>query len=76
MSILSQVNKSGLSKKGMTNPSGVWEGTPANVGNVTRSQARPQATSVLQPIQNPVDVTYNSAPQPTYLTYLYSVNKK
>jgi len=76
MSLINQIEKSKLSKQGKTNPSGIFEGTPANVAAVIRGSSVPLASSVIPVIQNPIDVTYNSLPQPTYLNYLKTVNKQ
>jgi hypothetical protein len=76
MSILGQIKQSQLSKKGMTNPSGQFEGTPANVGASIRGQATAIVSPAIPPIQNPIDVTYEARPQPTYLDYLQAANKK
>lgn len=74
--ILGQIKKSQLSKKGQTNPSGKFEGTPENVAAVTRSTGTiPRVSTVIPPIQNPIDVTYDNGPQPTYLDFLRSSNK-
>jgi hypothetical protein len=75
MAILSQIKKSQLSKQGRTNTTGVFEGTPQNVAAVLRGSSVPLASSVIPPIQNPIDVTYNAKPQPTYLDYLKTANK-
>ena len=75
MAILSQIKKSQLSKQGRTNPTGVFEGTPQNVATVLRGSSVPLASSVVPPIQNPIDVTYNAKPQPTNLDYLKTANK-
>jgi hypothetical protein len=75
MSILGQIRKSQLSKQGKTNPTGQFEGTPQNVATVVRGSSVPLASSVVPPIQNPIDVTYDAAPQPTYLDYLKAANK-
>lgn len=75
MAILNQIKKSQLSKQGRTNPSGIFEGTPQNVVTVLRGSSVPLADSVLPPIQNPIDITYNAKPQPTYLEYLKTANK-
>lgn len=76
MAILSQIKKSQLSKQGQTNPTGQFEGTPQNVAAVIRGSSVPLASSVIPPIQNPIDVTYNAKPQPTYLDYMQAANKK
>lgn len=76
MDILDQIGNSQLSKQGKTNPTGIFEGTPANVGAVTRGQSAPQAASVIPVIQNPIDVTYGAKPQPTYIDYLKATNKR
>jgi len=76
MSLINQIKESKLSKQGKTNPSGIFEGTPANVATVIRGSSVPLASSVVPVIQDPIDVTYNSLPQPTYLNYLKTVNKK
>ena len=75
MAILNQIKKSQLSKQGRTNPSGVFEGVPQNVATVLRGSSVPLASSVIPPIQDPIDVTYNAKPQPTYLEYLKTANK-
>ena len=74
-SLLDQIKKSQLSKGGQTNPSGIFEGTPENVGAVLRGQSVPLASSVIPASQNPIDITYGAKPQPTYLDYLKSSNK-
>ena len=76
MSLLNQITDSQLSKQGKTDPSGVFEGTPANVAAVTRGSSVPLASSVVPVIQNPIDVTYNAKPQPTYLDYIKATNKR
>lgn len=76
MSLLEQIKKSNLSKQGLTSETGIFEGTPQNVVIVQRDQSVPNASSVLKPIVNPIDVVYGAKPQPTYLDYLKSVNKK
>ena len=75
MSLLNQVKDSQLSKQGQTNPTGIFEGTPQNVAAVIRGSSVPLASSVIPPIQNPIDVTYDAKPQPTYLDYLKASNK-
>ena len=75
-SILGQIKKSQLSKKGQTNPTGKFEGTPENVAAVARSATYiPRATTVIPPIQNPIDATYDNGVQPTYLDFLRSSKK-
>jgi len=76
MSLINQIKGSKLSKQGKTNPSGIFEGTPANVAATVRGSSVPLASSVVPVIQDPIDVTYNSKPQPTYLNYLKTVNKR
>lgn len=76
MSILGQIKKSNLSKQGQTNPTGQFEGTPANVAAVLRGSSVPLADSVIPASQAPIDVTYGAKPQPTYLDYLKTANKK
>jgi len=76
MSIINQIRDSQLSKQGQTNPSGIFEGTPANVAAVARGSSVPLASSVVPVSQNPIDVTYNAKPQPTYLDYLKTTNKR
>jgi hypothetical protein len=73
--ILDQIKNSNLSKHGLTNPTGIFEGTPENVVAVIRGSSVPLADSVIPPIQNPIDVVYGAKPQPTYLDYLKSSNK-
>ena len=75
MSVLNQIKNSQLSKQGRTNPTGQFEGTPQNVATVIRGSSVPLASSVIPPIQNPIDVTYDSKVQPTYLDYLKASNK-
>lgn len=76
MTILDQIKGSQLSKQGKTNPTGQFEGTPANVAAVVQSEGYiPRASTVIPPIQNPIDVTYNAKPQPTYLDYLKASKK-
>lgn len=76
MSVLDQIKKSQLSKQGRTNPSGQFEGTPANVGASIRGQATAITSPAIPPIQNPIDVTYEAQPQPTYLEYMQAANKR
>lgn len=73
--MLAQIKKSELSKKGRTTLTGVWEGVPANVAATVRGQGRPLGSSVAPPIQNPIDATYGALSEPTYLSYLKTVNK-
>ena len=70
MEILDQIIGSKLSKQGRTNPSGIFEGTPSNVSVVIRGFTVPQTSAEAPPIQDPIDVTFNAAPQKTYLGYL------
>lgn len=72
MSILDQIKASRLSKQGRTNPSGIFEGTPENVALVRRGVEVPTASTVIPPIINPTDVTFNALQQPTYLDFLKS----
>lgn len=72
MAALQQIYKSSLSKKGRTNPTGVFEGTPQNVALVARDARTPITSPAISPIQNPTDVTFNSLSQPTYLDFLKS----
>lgn len=76
MSILTQIRDSKLSKQGKTNPTGQFEGTPSNVAIVERGSSVPINSPAIPPILNPVDVTFDSAPQPTYLDYMRAANKK
>ena len=76
MSIIDQIRDSQLSKQGKTNPSGIFEGTPANVAAVARGQSVPLASSSVPVSQNPIDVTYGAKPQPTYVDYIKSTNKR
>ena len=76
MSVMNQIQDSNLSKKGMTNPSGIFEGVPENVVNVQRGYTIPQESPTVSPIVLPVDVTFNMLPQPTYLNYLRSSNRR
>jgi len=72
MAILQQIKNSKLSKQGRTSPTGVFEGTPQNVTVTERGVQVPTASPAIAPIQNPVDVTFNSVAQPTYLDFLRS----
>jgi hypothetical protein len=72
MSLLNQIQDSKLSKQGRTNPSGIFEGTPANVATVERGGSIPRVSSVIPVSENPIDVTYGAKPQPTYLDYIKS----
>jgi hypothetical protein len=72
MPILEQIKSSKLSKQGRTNPTGVFEGTPENVAVVDRGTRVPVTSPAIAPIQNPIDVTFNSVAQPTYLDFLRS----
>lgn len=76
MSMLGQIKRSTLSKKGLTNPTGVFEGVPANVAASIRGSSVPINSPAIPPIQNPIDVTYNAKPQPTYIDYIKSTNKR
>jgi hypothetical protein len=76
MSVLQQIKRSNLSKQGKTNPSGIFEGTPANVAAVLRGSSVPINSPAIPPIQNPIDVVYEARPQPTYLEFLQAANKK
>lgn len=76
MSILKQIKESQLSKQGKTNPTGQFEGTPANVAAVLRGSSVPINSPAIPPVQNPIDVVFESAPQPTYLDYMQAANKK
>ena len=76
MEILNQIQKSKLSKQGKTNPSGIFEGTPSNVGAVVRGFTVPQTSAEAPPIKDPIDVTFNAAPQQTYLGYLKESQSK
>ena len=75
MSVLNQIKDSQLSKQGRTSITGQFEGTPQNVTTVLRGSSVPLASSVLPVSQNPLDVTYDAKPQPTYLDYLKASNK-
>lgn len=70
MNLLEQIKKSQLSKQGRTNPTGIFEGTPSNVTATVRGGSVPRASSVVPVTENPIDVTYNARPQPTYLDFL------
>lgn len=76
MSMLEQIPRSTLSKRGRTNPTGIFEGVPANVAASVRGSSVPIGSPAIPPIQNPIDVTYNAKPQPTYLEYIKSSNKR
>jgi hypothetical protein len=75
MDILNQIENSQLSKQGKTNTTGIFEGTPVNVAAVTRGGSTPRASAVIPVAVNPIDVTFNAKPQPTYLDYLKTTNK-
>lgn len=70
--ILDQIQKSELSKQGRTSTTGIFEGTPQNVALVQRGSRVPRASAVIPVNQNPIDATFNSLAQPTYLDYLKS----
>lgn len=76
MKILNQIRNSKLSKQGKTNPSGIFEGTPSNVGAVVRGFTVPQTSTEAPPIQDPIDVTFNAAQQQTYLGYIKQSQSK
>ena len=76
MSILNQIKKSQLSKQGQTNPTGVFEGVPANAAIVTRQQSFPRSSYKTPKPELPVDATFNAKPQPTYLDYMRAANKR
>lgn len=76
MEILDQIAGSKLSKQGKTSPSGIFEGTPSNVGVVVRGFTVPQTSTEAPPIQDPIDITFNAAPQQTYLGYLKESQSK
>lgn len=75
MSVLNQVKGSQLSKQGLTSQTGIFEGTPENVAIVERGYSVPNASTVISPLQSPIDVTFNSRKAPTYLDYLRSVKR-
>lgn len=72
MAIVQQIYKSGLSKKGQKNPTGVFEGTPTNVALVQRGVTSPTPSAVIPPAINPTDVTFNALGNQTYLDFLRS----
>ena len=76
MEILNQIQKSKLSKQGKTNPSGIFEGIPSNVTAVLRGFTVPQTSTEAPPILDPIDVTFNAAPQQTYLGYIKQSQSK
>ncbi len=76
MSILNQIKDSKLSKQGKTSTTGQFEGTPSNVAIVERGSSVPINSPAIPPAINPVDVVFESMPQPTYLDYMRSANKK
>jgi hypothetical protein len=76
MAIIEQIKGSNLSKKGKTNPSGVFEGVPSNVAAVVRGSSVPLSSPAIAPIQDPLDATYDALPQPTYLNYIKAANKR
>lgn len=75
MALLDQIKKSQLSKQGLTNPSGIFEGTPENVAIVERGYSVPNGSSIISVTQSPIDQTFNSRKAPTYLDYLKSTKK-
>lgn len=70
--MLEQIKGSKLSKQGRTNPTGIFEGTPQNVVTVERGTQVPVTSPAIPLTQNPIDVTFNSVAQPTYLDFLRS----
>lgn len=76
MEIRNQIRDSKLSKQGKTNPTGIFEGKPTNVGVVVRGFTVPQTSTEAPPILDPIDVTFNAAPQQTYLGYLKESQSK
>lgn len=73
--LLGQIPNSKLSKRGKTNPTGKFEGVPQNVAAVIRGYSVPNRSEVIPPILDPIDITFNSMPQPTYLNYLKAANQ-
>jgi len=41
-----------------------------------RGSSTPITSPAIPPVQNPIDVVFESAPQPTYLDYIRSANKR
>ena len=74
--MLEQIKRSTLSKKGFTNPTGIFEGIPANVAATVRGSSVPISSPAIPPVQNPIDVTFNARPQPTYLDFMRGANKR
>ena len=75
MALIDQVKKSQFSKQGRTNPSGIFEGTPQNVAIVERGYSVPNASAVINPSQNPIDITFNLRDTQTYLDFLKSTKR-
>jgi len=73
--LIDQVFTSKLSKRGKTNPTGKFEGVPQNVAAVIRGYSVPDRSEIIPPILDPIDITFNSLPQPTYLNYLKAANR-
>lgn len=73
--LLGQIPTSKLSKRGKTNPTGKFEGVPQNVAAVLRGYSVPNRSEIIPPILDPIDITFNSLPQPTYLNYLKAANR-
>lgn len=72
MTIKDQIFNSNLSKKGLKNPTGVFEGTPSNVALVRRGLTVPTPSSIIPPAINPVDATFNGLANQTYIDFLRS----
>jgi len=75
MSLLNQIKDSQLSKQGLTNPTGIFEGTPQNVAILQRGYSVPNKSTVIPPYQSPIDQTFNSRIAPTYIDYLKSAKR-
>ena len=75
MDIVDQILGSQLSKQARTNPTGIFEGTPANVAGTVRQGVNVPVSVQPPPIQRPIDVTFNNISGTTYLEYLKNSNR-
>jgi len=76
MDIMDQILGSQLSKQARTNPSGIFEGTPANVAGVVFTTANIPAQLKASPLEQPIDLVFTSATELTYLEYLKAANQR
>tara|TARA_R110000868_G_scaffold266612_7_gene525919 strand:- start:1733 stop:1963 length:231 start_codon:yes stop_codon:yes gene_type:complete len=75
MSIINQIRDSNLGKHGATNITGIFEGVPQNVAASVRGYSTPQSSAPVPPYVNPIDITRDFLPQPTYLDFLKAANQ-